>query len=84
MKIIHNARAVLTKGYVSWLVYLGTGMQIIFEFGLSERLPGWVVILLLALILLGRTLKQDTVSGRKAATARRRRREKAKAARSKP
>lgn len=84
MTFISNAKEILTKGYVSWLVYLGTALQIIFEFGLSEQLPGWAVILLLALILLGRTLKQDAISGRKAAAARRRRRNKAKAARSKP
>lgn len=75
MRFVHNARAVLVNGYVAWLVYLGTALQIVFEFGLSEHLPGWAILVFLALILLGRTLKQDHVSGRRASARRRRRRE---------
>ena len=63
MKLIDNAKEVLLKGYVAWLVYIGTAVQIVFEFGLSSQLPSWVVMLLLVLILIGRTLKQETVSG---------------------
>lgn len=63
MKLIDNAKEVLLKGYVAWLVYIGTAVQIVFEFGLSSQLPGWAIILILVLILLGRTLKQESVSG---------------------
>ncbi len=63
MKFINNAKETLTKGYVAWLVYIGSAVQIVFEFGLNSYLPGWVVVLFLALILLGRTVKQDCVSG---------------------
>lgn len=62
MKFIHNVKAVLTKGYVAWIVYISTAVQMIFEFGLSSQLPSWAVILILVLILLGRTVKQDSVS----------------------
>lgn len=63
MKLIDNAKDALIKGYVAWLVYIGTAAQIVFEFGLGQSLPSWAVVLLLVLILLGRTLKQETVSG---------------------
>jgi hypothetical protein len=63
MKIIENARDILFRSYVAWIVYLGTAAQIVFEFGFGSSLPGWVNALLLLLILLGRTLKQESISG---------------------
>ena len=65
MRFIANACVPLTKGYVAWLVYIGTAVQVVFEFGLQSQLPGWAVILLLALILIGRSVKQERVSGRR-------------------
>ena len=63
MKLIDNTKEALTKSYVAWLVYIGTAAQLIFEFGLNQSLPGWVIVLLLVLILIGRTVKQESVSG---------------------
>lgn len=73
MRLIDNAKETLTKGYVAWLVYTGSAVQIVFEFGLSSQLPTWVVLLLLVLILVGRTVKQDCVSGSEEDRPRRRR-----------
>lgn len=63
MKLISNLWVVLTRSYVAWIVYLGLAAQLVFEFGLSSSLPPWVTVLLLIAILLGRTLKQETISG---------------------
>ena len=63
MKLIDNAKDALIKGYVAWLVYLGMAAQLAFEFGLGQSLPSWSVVLLLVLILVGRTVKQEKVSG---------------------
>ncbi|MBN9467315.1 MAG: hypothetical protein J0J10_00955 [Bosea sp.] len=63
MRFIDNAKEALIKGYVAWLVYIGTAAQLIFEFGLNQSLPSWTVVLLLVLILIGRTVKQESVSG---------------------
>ena len=65
MVIVDNIKVILTKSYVAWAVYLGAAAQLVFEFGLNTQLPGWFTLVLLALILLGRTLKQDSVSGAK-------------------
>ena len=63
MKLIGNVKATLTKSFVAWLVYAGMLGQLAFEFGLGQALPGWVVILLLVLVLIGRIIKQESVSG---------------------
>lgn len=63
MTFIENLWAILAKSYVAWLVYIGTAAQIVFEFGFNTQLPGWVVVLLLVLILIGRTVKQESLSG---------------------
>jgi hypothetical protein len=63
MKLIENVRSVLTRSFVAWAVYIGTAAQLIFEFGLNQSLPSWAIVLLLVLILVGRTVKQETVSG---------------------
>ena len=63
MRFLGNTKKILTKSYVAWLVYIGSAVQVVFEFGLSSALPTWVVMLFLALILLSRTVKQKEVSG---------------------
>jgi hypothetical protein len=64
MKLIDNVKAVLTKGLSAHVIYIGALAEVVLEYILQVGgLPTWAVLGLLGLVLVGRVIKQDSVSG---------------------
>jgi hypothetical protein len=64
MKFIDNTYHALTKGIVAWIIYLSTIANLVYQYTYGINLPSWVNYAILGLILLGRILKQESVSGK--------------------
>lgn len=63
MTSIDNLKIVLTKSYTAWVAYLGIAAELGLQYLIGSGLPTWAILGMFALVLLARSIKQQSVSG---------------------